>query len=281
MPKATVPLTIEALLKQCSLPRLEKEVLLTYILKKDRSYLFAYPEALLSIEQLDQFQLLADRHSLGEPIAYLTNSKEFMGLEFYVDSNVLIPRPDTELLVETALDLLKSIENPRVLELGTGSGCIPISLKHFMPALSIESWDLSEPALMIAKKNQKTLLGNEEISFLNKDMTDASNYPLNTYQLIVSNPPYISLSEQPDLSTSVNDFEPHSALFAKDHGLHFYKHLVQAASKSLTQGGQLAVEIGYQQKQQVLALFNQSEWKNVVALKDLSGLDRVVHATLR
>ncbi|WP_425326800.1 peptide chain release factor N(5)-glutamine methyltransferase [Pseudoalteromonas luteoviolacea] len=254
-------------------PKLDAEVLLLHVLDKPRSYLFTWPEAELSAQQQERFKHLIGKRSEGIPVAHLVGEREFWSLPFYVNNSTLIPRPDTETLVEQALGLALPTE-AKVLDLGTGTGAIALSLASEMPKWQVWAVDYSEEAVALAKKNQQRLaVANATI--LQSDWF--SNVPNHAFDLIVSNPPYI---EEDDVHLSQGDvrFEPLSALVAPEHGYADIRHIALAAVDYLAAGGYLMVEHGFEQGAGVQEIFAQMGYGNILTIKDMAGCDRVTLA---
>ena len=240
----------------------------------------ARPDHMLKADELNQFRDLIRQRHKGCPVAYLTGKQDFWNHSFLVSTEVLIPRPDTEVLVEEALKRLSSLrEKPlRILDIGTGSGCIAISLALECPQAEVEAWDISDSALEVAKQNQKAL--GSRVHFCRKDALNPDFWQ-NTgpFDLIVSNPPYIAEEEKKHLGPGVLTYEPHQALFATEHGLAFYYALARQAFRVLRPGhGCIMVETGYRQGEAVQEIFRKGPWKNSTIVRDLSGLNRVVTA---
>lgn len=213
----------------------------------------------------------------NEPLQYILNSQEFMGLEFYVDKDVLIPRQDTEILVEHILNHFKG-KPINAMDIGTGSGCIAVSVAHFNKNAYIRALDISSAALEVAKKNSVINNVSDRISF---EVADIFEYrPYGLYDLIVSNPPYIETSVIERLDKNVKDFEPVGALDGGLDGLDYYRHIVSVAPTFLKKGGMLAFEIGYTQGKQVSEMMKEN-FSDIEIIKDLSGNDRVVSGILK
>jgi release factor glutamine methyltransferase len=244
-------------------PRLEAQVLATHILRVDRSFLFAHPEH--DFPDLAGEAML-QRREAHEPLAYLVGHREFFGRDFRVTPAVLIPRQDTEVLVETAL---KS-SGGTVLDIGAGSGAIAVTLKLERPQWEVTAVDISPAALEVAEGNAKDLGAN--VRFLLSDGFEALLGE--SFDLIVTNPPYIGRSEP--LAKEVGGHEPELALYGGETGLEFYERLAREASAYLNDGGQMMMEVGYQQAAAVRALFEAAGWEHVETVPDLSGIDRVV-----
>jgi release factor glutamine methyltransferase len=263
--------------------RLEAELLLAHVLKCDRMKLFLQLDKPLSKNEREEFKLLLRRRSDGEPVAYLLSYRDFYRHRFFVDRRVLVPRPDTEALVEVAINHIQTISQNQlfhgavisVLDVGAGSGCVGISLALACPNVQVVGWDLSSDALDVAKKNADDLTC-KNIRFETCDLMTAVNSE--QYDVIVSNPPYIRSSERAELSVSVREFEPGMALFDPHHkdGLTFFRKLASLGRDSLKPGGMLAVECGSGQALQVQDIFKEAGLTKLTITKDLSGIERVV-----
>ena len=252
-------------------PHLDAEVLLCHCLSKNRSYLRAWPEHHPSEMQSLQFRALIERRCQGEPIAYLTGQREFWSRPFKVSPDVLIPRPDSELLIELSLQHLPSNQACKIIDLGTGSGILAITLAAECPLANVIATDISANALSIAKENAKQLaVGN--LRFLISDWFDAVT-EINV-DLIISNPPYIA-ADDPHLQQGDVRFEPESALISAEEGLKDIRLLATQARSHLKTGGQLLIEHGYQQSNPVQAILNQLDYRQVTTHHDLSGNPRV------
>ncbi len=260
-------------------PRLDAEVLLSHVLKKERIYLYVHFDEPLEAPELASYKECIKKRLEHMPVAYITGIREFMGLDFHVTPSVLIPRPDTEILVQTAMDNLKKIEaTGRGLlfaDIGTGSGAVCLSMLSYMPELQGVTVDISKEALEIARGNAESLGVSERIEFLEGDMLE----PLagRSFDAIVSNPPYIPERDIEGLEPEVKCYEPMGALVAEDEGLFFYKKLMQDAPKLLKTGGFLALEAGIHEAGPIKEIGERSgDWENIEVIKDLAGIDRVV-----
>lgn len=249
---------------------LDARLLLEYICRTDRNTLLVHGDRSLSPfeEQMYQNSIATRKNRI--PLQHITGEQEFMGLTFRVNEKVLIPRQDTEILVEEALRFLK--DGDRILDVCTGSGCILLSLLHYSNECYGVGVDLSEDALAIAKENGERL--EEEAEWVCSDMLKA--LPKQTFELIVSNPPYIPTQVIPTLMEEVKSHEPYMALDGKEDGLYFYRKLVEQCPDYLAKEGMLLVEIGYDQAEAVSKLFSEAGFTDVTVMKDLAGLDRVV-----
>jgi len=253
---------------------LDAEVLLCHILNKPRSHLRAWPEKQLQAEQLEQFFQLIRQRRQGTPIAYLTGNREFWSRDFKVTPAVLIPRPDTELIIELSLDLLHSISNPRIIDLGTGSGIIAITLAAERADLDVIATDFSLDALAIAKQNA---LNHQiqNIEFIHSCWFN--DVPPAKFDLVISNPPYIAAND-PHLSEGDVRFEPSSALIAEDQGLKDIRTITENARRYLNKNASLLIEHGYDQPTEVQAIFKAFNYINIKTHQDLSANPRVTTA---
>lgn len=260
-------------------PRLEAEILLSNALGLKRIQLYTLFDKPVSAAEREPFKAALKRRIGGEPVAYITGERDFMSMTFKVSPDVLIPRPDTEILVEAAMDKLKprQSEDLRILDIGTGSGCIAISLAKKFPVFAVTAWDISEQALAMARENAARLEASNVV-FERRDALAPESWDSATFDVILANPPYISCAEESTLATSVINHEPKLALFAENNGLAFYQMFAEHARSALKPGGFLAVEIGYLQAEPVTAVFENYGWKNVVVRKDFGKNDRVVIA---
>ena len=254
--------------------RLDVELLLAQVFNKDRSYFFSWPEKELTSTQLAKFEQLFARRLTGEPIAHILGEREFWSLSLQVNASTLIPRPDTELLVELALDLFPE-QNIRALDLGTGTGAIALALASEKPLWHFLALDQSQAACDLAESNRK-MLGINNVQVLQSHWFSALKSPalsVKRFDLIVSNPPYI---DENDAHLSEGDvrFEPLSALVADDAGLADIKHITGAAIEFLNPGGYLLLEHGYNQAAAVRGILTLAGFASVTSEKDLNGNDR-------
>jgi release factor glutamine methyltransferase len=266
--------TAADLLRASDLPALETRILLEHVLGWRRTELITRDAELLEDESVAAFEALSKRRVAGEPIAQLVGSREFFGLQFEVTPDVLIPRPETELLVETALEVIASIDTPRVLDLGTGSGAIAVAIAHERPQAHIWAVDKSPEALAVAAQNALNLLGvDRPLTLLESDWTEALD-PSLRFDLIVSNPPYIALGD-PHLSEGDLRFEPRAALTDEADGLAAIRTIIQRAPFLLRPGGSLWLEHGFDQAEQVRALLTARGMSEVRSVRDLAGIERI------
>lgn len=272
--------SVSLALAQSGLVPLDAQVVLAHVLAKDRAWLVAHADEPLSREQAAAFFGLAKRRRDGEPVAYLTGVREFWGMPLRVSPAVLIPRPETESLIELALSRLPGDRDLRVLDLGTGSGAIALALAHERPRAKILATDVSTDALAVAQENARQL-GIVTVEFARSDWyADLPRAWRDTaFDLIASNPPYVAMHD-PHLSEGDVRFEPSSALVSGVDGLAAIRRIVDGARARLAPGGTLVVEHGYDQSERVRALFADAGFADIVTAKDLAGIARVVAGRL-
>ena len=243
--------------------------LLAFTLEMSKEQIIIHNKKELTIEQENSYNEYVARIIIGEPIQYIIGKQEFMGIDFKVNPSVLIPQPDTEILVERTIEILKHLKEPKVLDLCTGSGAIAVSIAKYVPNSIIFASDISKQALEIARQNDN----ENKVNFVHSNLFENIDGEFN---VIVSNPPYIKTSEIQRLSKEVQN-EPLLALDGGQDGLLFYREIIKQAHKYLEEQGYLCIEIGEDQKEQVITLINNcSYYKNIQAFKDLSGHDRVI-----
>jgi release factor glutamine methyltransferase len=256
-------------------PRRDAELLLAHLLGCDQVALVSHPERLLSPAEADQFERLIERRLASEPMQYIAGVQEFFGLRFEVSPAVLIPRPETEHLVEAALARLDREADLRIVDVGVGSGAIAVALAHALPRSRVTAVDLSSAALEVARRNAQCHGVADRVTLLASDLLDAINGA--DFDAVVSNPPYVAEGEL--LEPQVANYEPRSALYAGPTGLEIYQRLIPQAAKVLKSGGWLMLEIGYGQSSALQRLLG--DWTDVSFLNDLQGIPRVVVAKRR
>lgn len=262
-------------------PRLDAELLLAEALECRRLDLYLEYSKPLEQSERNRYKDMIRRRAQGEPVAYITGRRDFFGLSFNVSPSTLIPRPETEHLIEQVLEATSRDKDKalRVLDIGTGTGCLAITLKHHRPSWTVEAWDISSDALMIAQSNAAK--HNLEIEFRDVDALEPKVWGRDRqkFDIIVSNPPYIASNETDVMSPSAIKFEPHAALFAEKNGLAFYSTFAAHLPEILQANGKVFLEIGYRQRAEVSSLLEGAGWTDCLCHKDLSGHDRVLVAT--
>ncbi|MFI5137701.1 MAG: peptide chain release factor N(5)-glutamine methyltransferase [Sphingobacteriales bacterium] len=241
----------------------------------------AFPETELNEQQIDKLSATLAELKTGKPIQYILGKTEFYGLPFNVNPSVLIPRPETEELVEWAIASVggEQFAVGSILDIGTGSGCIAISLKKNLPGFKVSAIDISTDALQTAKKNAQ--LNDVDIEFIKGDILNFDLTPAAPYSLIISNPPYVTLQDKTEMHTNVTDFEPHGALFVPENDpLLFYKAIADFAHHHLAENGLLFFEINESYGDEILELLADKGFKNIELRKDMSGRDRMVKANV-
>ena len=256
--------------------QIDAELLLSKVLNKKREYLFLNNKQNLSNDLLDQFKVLLNRRKQKEPIAYILNQKEFWKNSFYVDRNVLIPRPDTEILVEEVIKIYNKDRRLSVLDIGTGSGCIIISILKERQKFKGTAIDISKKAIKIAKFNAKIHHLSNRIKFYKSSV---DNFFKGKYDLIVSNPPYINSLKLKYLEKDILGYEPIQALKGGLDGFNVFYKIIKKSSKLLKKGGKLVLEIGFDQKLEMLRLLKNKDFFLNKTIKDYSGKDRCLICT--
>ena len=260
-------------------PRREASLLVCLAIKKDRVFLIAHSEYELSADERSLLQDFTNRRADREPYQYIAGQQEFYGLEFDVTPDVLIPRPETEILVERAiLSLTKRQGSPTFLEVGVGSGCIAVSILANAANSTAQGVDISEKALAVAGRNASKHGVSERLRLFLSDVY--ASVEQRDFDLIVSNPPYVPNAEIETLQPEVRDFEPYLSLSDGGTGLSIIEKLIRGSAKFLKPGGELFIEIGFDQSRRVQNMFDPSQWETVEFLPDLQGIPRIVHATL-
>lgn len=255
-------------------PKLKARLLLQYVLDEPRQYIIVYDKKEITKKQQWEYFINIEKLTKGIPLQHITHRQEFMKMDFFVDENTLIPRPDTEILVEEVIKIANQKYNPKILDLCTGSGAIAISLKKYVPNSEIIGVDISEKAIEVANKNANKL--NADVKFIKSDLFEKLNKE--KFDIIVSNPPYIKKEEIKKLSKEVQK-EPEIALDGGIDGLDFYRKITSQAIEYLKTESFLCFEIGYNQKNDVMKIIEeQQNYKNIYCKKDLYGYDRVIVA---
>ena len=250
-------------------PKQNAETIISHVLQMKRLDIYFHLKKEISDVQLNTILEISARRKKHEPLQYILCETEFYGYRFKVSNNVLIPRPETELLVEKIIDNEKNVTN--ILDIGTGSGAIVIALANNMKKIKIDATDISIDTLKITKQNAD--MNNVEINFFQSDIFENVT---DKYDLIISNPPYISLAEYELLPKEIRDHEPKSALQAENNGLFFYEKILQNAKEYLTKSGKIYFEIGYDQAERITEIAKENGYHNIQVFKDLNCFDRIM-----
>lgn len=248
--------------------------LLSFVIGKDRTYVISHADDRLEEIEVDRFREVVARRAEGEPLQYITGVQDFYGREFRVTPDVLIPRPETELLVEAALEVIANVRGPSICDVGTGSGCIAVTLLCERTDARAVAVDVSEAALKVAAQNAHLLGVGDRIQLQLSDCFEGLDKT--TFDLIVSNPPYVSSATLPGLQREVRDHEPLVALSPGADGLSVIRRLLQDAPNFLNTGGHLIMEIGFDQGEAIQELINPSFWGLVEIRPDLQSIPRIV-----
>jgi release factor glutamine methyltransferase len=255
-------------------PRMNAETLLMFTLGCDRAYLYAHPERKLTGDEENRYNATITERSSGKPAQYITGHQEFWGLDFIVSPAVLIPRPETEHVIETVLELAHAQRFETITDVGTGSGCIAVALAKEFPAAQISAVDISTAALEIARANAARHQVEKQITFRESDLLAA--LPKEYFDLVASNPPYVGENEADKVQKQVREFEPKVAVFSGIEGMDIYRRLIPQARAALKPGGWLVMEMGYSVEQPVRGLLE--GWDNIRVTYDLQGIPRVAAA---
>lgn len=252
--------------------RLNAEMLLMFVLGVGRAYLYGHPERELTSQEEDSYAEAIAERARGVPAQYIIGHQEFWGLDFVVTPAVLIPRPETEHVVEAALELVQGIERPRIVDVGTGSGCIALALASELKRAEIHAVDISAEALEIAKANAARLQLAERVIFRAGSLLEG--FGAEEFDLVVSNPPYVGECEADKVQAEVRKFEPHVAVFGGPLGTEIVTRLLEQSHRALKPGGHVLVEIGFSQSEKVRQMA--SGFENVHFVEDLQGIPRVL-----
>ena len=254
----------------------DAEFLMMHVLGKDRAWMLAYWKDEIGIDASIPYHSAIERRRNGEPIQYITGETEFYGLPFRVTRDVLIPRPETEHLVEKVMELAGGMAQPRIMDVGTGSGAIAVALAVKMPQAAVTAIDISSAALGLARENAGRNEVEGRIRFLCGDLL--APVADERFDLVVSNPPYVAEGDHSSLAVEVRDFEPGTALFAGEDGLMVYRRLIPAALSVIVSGGWIALEIGYGQETAIRGLLAEAGFAEIGFTTDLQGIPRVATA---
>jgi release factor glutamine methyltransferase len=257
-------------------PKLDSEILLSKAISKDRKYIILNFHEKINKKSLDDFNNLIERRKKGEPVAYITNNKEFWNDSFYVDKNVLIPRPDTELIIDQVLTIFPKNKQLQLLDIGVGSGCILLSLLKERPNFFGTGIDISKKSINISKYNAKILKLTNRVKFYNSDV---DNFKIGKYDIIVSNPPYIKLLNLKYLERDVINFEPRLALSGGFDGFSNIRKVVSKAADLIKRNGRLILEIGFSQTEKVRKILKENGFYTNKVIKDYGKNDRCIVST--
>jgi release factor glutamine methyltransferase len=257
-------------------PQLDSEILLSNLINKDKKHIILNPKESLSSEQSEKFKILIERRKKGEPIAYLINKKEFWNDEFFVNKDVLIPRPDTELIIEQVLKIYSKGSQLQVLDIGTGSGCILLSILKERINFYGTGIDISKKSINVSKLNAKRLNLNNRVKFFHSSV---DNFKNGKYDLIVSNPPYIELSNLKYLEKDVVNFEPRLALSGGFDGFSKIRKVINKAKTLIKKNGKFILEIGFNQKNKVKELLKEEGFYTNKTIRDYGNNDRCIIST--
>jgi len=257
-------------------PQLDSEILLSNSIKRDKKHIILNPKEILNLEQLGKFKSLIERRKKGEPIAYLINKKEFWKDEFFVNKDVLIPRPDTELIIEQVLKIYSKDVQLQVLDIGTGSGCILLSILKERPNFYGTGIDISKKSINVSKFNAKQLNLTNRVKFFHSSVDNFNN---GKYDIVVSNPPYIEQSSLKYLEKDVVNFEPKLALSGGFDGFSKIRKVINKASILVKKNGKFILEIGFNQKNKVIKILKEEGFYVNKAIKDYGNNDRCIIGT--
>lgn len=260
-------------------PERESSLLLRLALKRDSAFVYANPDYRLDAVESIMFKAVVKRRSSREPFQYISGVQQFFGLEFNVTPDVLIPRPETEILVEAAINELKNVGAPQICEIGVGSGCISIAMLTNLPKATVIGADISESALKVAKTNALKHDVSERLNLVTSDLF--SNVEEKGFDMIVSNPPYVPAVDMSTLQEEVRSFEPEMALVGGTDGLDLVRRIIVDTPERLRAGGTLFLEIGWDQSERVSELFDPNLWSDVDFLPDLQSIPRIAKASLK
>lgn len=267
---------------ETSAPREDAKLLLRHVLACDKTFLIAHDDYVLTASEREMFFALVERRAKNEPIQHLTGTQEFFGLEFEVSKSVLIPRPETEMLVEIALEILRKADVPRFCEVGVGSGCVAVSILKNLESAQAVGLEISPEALVIARRNAAKHKVENRLQLIESNVFEnltENNSPFTVHRsaftLVISNPPYIPEIEAAELASEVRDFEPRNALFSGADGFDMIRVLLNDAPKFLRENGYLAFEIGFGQAAKLREIIEAEIWEIVEIRKDWQKIPRI------
>jgi release factor glutamine methyltransferase len=262
-------------------PQLDAEVLMTYIHRASRVHVISHPEELLSHDEVHRYREMVERRAKREPLAYITGEKEFWGLTFEIAPGVLVPRPETEALVESAIAQLRRTQNPLIADIGIGSGCVAIALAVELPDAVVYGTEVSSKAIEIARKNALRHQVQIRVDILEGDLLDPLPKEVHgRLDAIVSNPPYIPSTEIPTLQPEIKDYEPIGALDGGPDGMIYHRRILDATKEWLKSGGWVHMEVGIGQAEHVLSYAREHGYADTRIANDLAKIPRIVSAQL-
>lgn len=260
--------------------RLDSQLILSYVLKRDKIFLITNKNYVLNREEYNLFMDLINLRKQKMPVKYILKECEFMGIDFYIEEGVLIPRPDTEILVETSINEINKNGYIDICDMCCGSGIIGLSLSSFLSNINVDCVDISKIAGKVTEKNINKLHLEKRVRFIESNLFQYIKNENKKYHMIISNPPYIREAEIRNLMEDVKDYEPYDALNGGIDGLYFYREIIKHSLDLLYHNGALAFEIGYDQGEEVSCLMKENGFKKVKVIKDLADKDRVVKGTM-
>lgn len=268
----------EELLGEAGIPdaRRDSSTLVSLAIGRDRSFIYSHPEYEPTAEESERIDQYLKRRADREPLQYIRGTQEFYGLEFEVTPDVLIPRPETEMIVERAIGFLKGEKTTRFLDIGTGTGCIPISILKNSPNANGVAVDISSDALAVAARNAERNGVAERLELIESDLF--RNVPAEKFDLIVSNPPYVPVKDLAHLQPEVRDHEPHVALSDGSSGVSIIERIIRDARHFMLPGGVLLIEMGFGQSERVLEFTSTGGWASAQVESDLQGIPRMLYA---
>lgn len=256
--------------------KLDAQLLLSKVLNKDRMFIMTNRNFEIEPERIEEYKKIIELRGKKMPVKYILQQCEFMGIDFFIKEGVLIPRPDTEILVEDAIEDIKKYEYINIADVCCGSGIIGLSIAKYISSVKVCLYDISNIALEVTSENADRLNLNDRIKVFKSDLLSAALESNSKFDIIVSNPPYIRKEVIPTLMEDVKNYEPFIALCGGEDGLDFYREIVKQSKNLLNDNGTLAFEIGYDQKEAVSELLEAAGFTDIVCFKDFGGLDRVV-----
>ena len=260
-------------------PYREANSLLQFSIARDRAFTIAHPEYELTAAQETLYKNSIARRAAREPFQHIVGRQEFYGLDFIVTPDVLIPRPETEVIVERAIELIADLTSPRFLEIGVGSGCISIAILKHLPKATAFAVDISEPAIEVARRNAEMHGVTNRLKLISSDVFE--NVPDQKFDLIVSNPPYVPLADYADLQPEVRDHDPKAAITDGSTGLTIIERIIDRSPDYLNPAGHMLIEIGFGQSEHVCSLIDKTLWQTAEFIPDLQSIPRTLDAKLR